>query len=63
MTHMDKLIPLRAASEILGVNPRTVRRLIGEGAIEACRVGSQIRIPQSALSTYVEQHKIQEANR
>ena len=43
-------------SKILCVTPRTIRRLIKAGDLDAIRIGRLIRIPKDKLVEYLEGH-------
>ena len=51
---MDRLMSVEAAAEILGTSARFPRRLIAERRIRFVRVGSHVRIPESAIAEYIE---------
>jgi excisionase family DNA binding protein len=51
---MDRLMSVDAAAEILGTSARFPRRLIAERRIRFVRVGSHVRIPESAITEYIE---------
>ena len=51
---MDRLMSVEAAAEILGTSARFPRRLIAERRIRFVRVGSHVRIPESAITEYIE---------
>ena len=52
---MERLMSLDAAAEILGTSARFPRRLIAERRIRFVRVGRHVRIPESAISEYIEE--------
>lgn len=63
---MDKLLSLEQAAEILGVEYKTVYRLVRAGKLPAGRIGRVYRIKREDLDTYFEDSKRQlaaEANR
>ena len=47
------------AAERLGVVPRTLYRMINEGAIPAYKMGRVIRVKESDLDTFLESTKVQ----
>ena len=49
----EVLLSIPAGSEILGVSDSTTRRLIRDGLLISCRVGRQIRIPESKLREFI----------
>lgn len=51
---MERLVSLDAAAEILGTSARFPRRLIAERRIRFVRVGRHLRIPESAITEYIE---------
>ena len=51
---MEKqLLPIPEAAEILSCSTRTVRRLIEERTIEACKLRSSTRVVNTSLRKYV----------
>jgi excisionase family DNA binding protein len=54
---MDKLLTLEEAAEILGVEYKTVYRLVRSGKIPAGRVGRQYRLKRTDLDAYFESTK------
>jgi DNA binding domain, excisionase family len=48
-----KLLTIREVANILRVHTRTVYRMVQDGAIGAIRVGTQWRVPESALHEYI----------
>lgn len=48
------LLTLREVADYLKVHQRTVYRLITAGGIKAIKIGSQWRIPESALMEFIE---------
>jgi DNA binding domain, excisionase family len=48
------VLTVRDVSKILGVTEKTVRILVGEGALFGKRVGNRIRIPKDKLIAYIE---------
>ena len=52
-TGPSRLMTIAVAAETLAVSPRTVRRLIDQGALTATRVGRQIRIHPTDLHDYL----------
>lgn len=46
----EKFLTSVQASQILGVNPDTMRRYLREGKVRALRLGKDWKIPESALS-------------
>lgn len=47
------------AAERLGVVPRTLYRMIDEGAIPAYKMGRVIRLKERDLDDYLEAHRVQ----
>lgn len=47
------------AAERLGVVPRTLYRLIDEGAIPAFKMGRVIRLKESDLDAFLERNRVQ----
>jgi excisionase family DNA binding protein len=50
---MDKLLTVGEAAERLGTSPRFPRRLISERRIAFVHIGRHVRIPESALDSFV----------
>lgn len=50
----DRLLTIEEAAELLNTKPRFPRRLIAERRIRFTRVGRHVRIPQSALSEFID---------
>lgn len=46
------------AAERLGVVPRTLYRMIDEGAIPAYKMGRVIRLKEADLDAYLEAHRV-----
>jgi excisionase family DNA binding protein len=58
MATISELAPLplrsvRDAASLLGVSPKTVRRLIARGDLEAVRIGSRVLIREADLKAFV----------
>jgi excisionase family DNA binding protein len=49
----DRLLTCDQAAELLGTSPSVARRLVAERKIRFVRVGSRVRIPESALNDYI----------
>lgn len=49
------LLTVREVADLLRVHQRTAYRLITGGSIKAIKIGSQWRVPESALMEYLEQ--------
>lgn len=47
-----------AVADYLGVNPRTVYRLIDEGELPAYKIGRVIRLQESDVAAFVERCRI-----
>lgn len=54
MTPSPTLYTVQEIAEALRVHSRTAYRLVKEGKIKGIKVGSQWRIPESALLEYIE---------
>lgn len=48
------LYTVREVAEALRIHQRTAYRLITEGAIKAIKIGSQWRVPESALMEFID---------
>ncbi|MFF4229803.1 excisionase family DNA-binding protein [Streptomyces sp. NPDC001820] len=55
----DRLLTVGQAAEFLGTTDRFPRRLIAERRIVFVRVGRHVRIPESALASFVDAHTVQ----
>jgi excisionase family DNA binding protein len=55
----DRLLTVGQAAEILGTTERFPRRLIAERRIVFVKVGRHVRIPESALASFVDTHTVQ----
>jgi excisionase family DNA binding protein len=51
---LDRLLTIDQAAELLGTSPHIPRRLVAERRIKFVRVGSRVRIPESAIHAYIE---------
>ena len=49
----DRLLTMDQAAELLGTSPSFPRKLIAERKIRFVRVGSRLRISESALNAYI----------
>lgn len=54
LQHLDRLLTVDQAGELLNTGPRFIRRLIAERRIRFVRLGRHVRIPESALREYIE---------
>jgi excisionase family DNA binding protein len=52
-TTPDRLLTVDQAAELLGTSSSFPRRLVAERKIRFVRVGSRIRIPESAIHDYI----------
>jgi excisionase family DNA binding protein len=50
---LPRLLTIREVAEVLRIHSRTAYRLVKDGQIAAIRVGSQWRVPETALHEYV----------
>ena len=50
---IDRLLTFDEAAELLGTSPNIPRRLVAERKIRFVRVGSRVRIPESAIHAYI----------
>lgn len=51
---MEKLLTVAEAAELLGTSERFPRRLIAERRVRFVRVGRHVRIPESAMTEYID---------
>jgi excisionase family DNA binding protein len=49
----DRLLTVAEAADLLGTAVRFPRRLIAERRIKFVRLGRHVRIPESAITTYI----------
>jgi excisionase family DNA binding protein len=61
MNSADRLLTVAQIAELLGTSERFPRRLIAERRIRFVRVGRHVRIPESALSDYIEAGTVEPA--
>jgi excisionase family DNA binding protein len=59
----DPLLTVEQVGELLGTGPRFPRRLIAERRIRFVKVGRHVRIPESAVVDFVNQHTVEPASR
>ncbi len=50
---MEKLYKVKEAGKALNVSAQLVYKLVKQGGIKTLRIGSAIRIPESALEEYL----------
>ncbi|MCD0485351.1 excisionase family DNA-binding protein [Streptacidiphilus sp. ASG 303] len=55
----EQLLTVAQVAELLGTTERFPRRLIAERRIVFVRVGRHVRIPESALSAFVQTNTVQ----
>lgn len=55
----ERFLSVAEVAEVLGTTERFPRRLIAERRITFVKVGRHVRIPESALTAYVEAHTVQ----
>lgn len=53
------LLRRREVAELLGVSPKTIDRLIREGALEVVRVRRSARVALAALERFIEERRSQ----
>lgn len=56
---MDKLLTVEEAAALLGTTERFPRRLIAERRIAFVKLGTHVRIPESALNAYIAESTVQ----
>ena len=63
LTHkLPTLRDVGGAAEFLSVSDRTVQRLLARHALPYSRVGSQIRISEEDLLSYIQQQRVPAAS-
>jgi excisionase family DNA binding protein len=50
--HIDRLITLRRAADLLGVSPRSVRRLVERRELAAAKVLGSLRVSLASVLAY-----------
>ncbi|MET8420303.1 helix-turn-helix domain-containing protein [Streptomyces sp. NPDC005098] len=55
----DRYLSVPQVAELLGTTERFPRRLVSERRITFVKVGSHVRIPESAVIAYIESHTVQ----
>ncbi|MET9828466.1 helix-turn-helix domain-containing protein [Streptomyces sp. NPDC006385] len=56
---VDRYLTVAQVADYLGTTERFPRRLIAERRIKFVKVGRHVRIPESALSAFIEAHTVQ----
>jgi excisionase family DNA binding protein len=59
----DRLLTVGEAAEQLGTGERFVRRLIAERRIRYVKLGRPVRIPESAVTEYIEARTVEPVRR
>lgn len=59
----DRLLNVAEVSDMLGTGERFVRRLIAERRIRYVKLGRPVRIPESAITEYVEARTVEPVRR
>ncbi|MEU0910448.1 excisionase family DNA-binding protein [Streptomyces althioticus] len=59
----DRLLTVGEAAEQLGTGERFVRRLIAERRIRYVKLGRPVRIPESAVTEYIEGRTVEPVRR
>jgi excisionase family DNA binding protein len=59
----DRLLTVVEAAEQLGTGERFVRRLIAERRIRYVKLGRPVRIPESAVTEYIEARTVEPVRR
>jgi excisionase family DNA binding protein len=57
--HVERLLTVGQAAELLGTTERFPRRLISQRRIRFVRVGRHVRIPESALAEFIAEGMIE----
>lgn len=60
---MDRLLTVEQVAERLGTTVRFPRRLIEERRITFVKVGRHVRIPESAVRTFVDENTVRPVQR
>ncbi|MGA5040258.1 excisionase family DNA-binding protein [Streptomyces olivaceoviridis] len=59
----DRLLTVGEAAEQLGTGERFIRRLIAERRIRYVKLGRPVRIPESAVTEYIEARTVEPVRR
>lgn len=59
----DRYLSVKQVAEVLGTTERFPRRLIAERRITFVKVGSHVRIPETALAAYLEANTVRPVRR
>ncbi|MFC9058442.1 MULTISPECIES: excisionase family DNA-binding protein [Streptomyces] len=59
----DRLLTVAEAAEQLGTGERFIRRLIAERRIRYVKLGRPVRVPESAVTEYVEARMVEPTRR
>ncbi|MGJ7878057.1 excisionase family DNA-binding protein [Streptomyces rochei] len=59
----DRLLTLAEAAEQLGTGERFIRRLIAERRIRYVKLGRPVRVPESAVTEYIEARTVEPTRR
>ncbi|WP_333750435.1 excisionase family DNA-binding protein [Streptomyces sp. IBSBF 2394] len=59
----DRLLTVAEAAEQLGTGERFIRRLIAERRIRYVKLGRPVRVPESAVTEYVEARMVEATRR
>lgn len=59
----DRYLSIKQVAEVLGTTERFPRRLIAERRITFVKVGSHVRIPETALAAYLEANTVRPVRR
>ncbi len=62
-TSKDRLLTRQEAADYLNVTLRFVTRCVQQRRVRYIRVGSMVRIPESALEEYIEAHSVPSADK
>lgn len=52
--YAPKLLTIQEVADILRIHPRTAYRLVKQGSLNAIRVGTQWRVPESAMFLFLD---------
>ncbi|MFG3130304.1 excisionase family DNA-binding protein [Streptomyces tendae] len=59
----DRLLTVAEAAEQLGTGERFIRRLIAERRIRYVKLGRPVRVPESAVTEYIEARTVEPTRR
>ena len=53
---LPALVPIRTAAASIGISPRTLRRRVADGSLQAVRIKDRLYVKPEELRAFVERH-------